>query len=137
MSGEFSLIVPSNAGAAADLRASVGRIVDVAAVAGGAGRVALATANSVHGFGVLVDAETLPAQGQRVNVCILGRCEVILGAAFTPGTTAPYFTSDGAGAAVPAAAGQFYIGRLILQDGAVLAAGDRVPCVVHPGELET
>jgi hypothetical protein len=130
-----STIRTYRAGAAADLRASAGLIVGAGAKAGGKARVDIITASSAQAVGVVVRAEPEPTVGQSVSVCVEGVCSVVVGATFTAGTTLPYFKAGTGGKAVPAAAGDYFIGYLLLDDNTDLADGDVTQCVISRGQL--
>lgn len=130
-----STILTYRAGASADLRTSAGLIVGIGAKAGGKARVDIITASSAQAAGVVVRAEPSPATGQSVSVCVGGVCSVVVGATFTAGTTVPYFKAGAGGRAVPAAAGDHYIGYLLLDENTNLADGDLAKCYISRGQL--
>lgn len=129
-------IITSYAPAASDFRGNEGKIVVRSAIASGKTRVALATAASAQAFGV-INTVGIELLGQTLGICQLGPCFVKLGAGWTIGTTEPCFMSDANGDAIPATAGSRYVGRLVLNDLANLAAGNIAEAIVLPGELET
>lgn len=129
-------IVTTYAPAADDYRGNEGKIVIRSAPASGKTRAALATAASAQAFGVITTVG-IEALGQTLGVCQFGPCFVKLGAGWTIGTTEPCFMADANGDAIPATAGSRYVGRLVLNDLATLAAGNIVEAIVMPGELET
>lgn len=132
----FLSSITAFAPAASDYTGKEARIVNRAAIASGLPRVALATAASAQSFGV-IEYVGFGALGQELRVADGGKSFVILGDGWTPGTTEPAFMSDANGAAIPATAGSRYVGRLDLNSLTVLAAGNKVACIIAPGELET
>jgi hypothetical protein len=128
--GPEAIVIDAIAGGAIDLWSPV--II----VAPGAGedlaRVAtVAGANSVLCVGVIVgpiraSGKAADAAGDKVNLCVFGRCKVKVAAALTVGAMfATSATAGKAGAATPAIGA--VIGKLLAASG---ADGDIVPCFV-------
>lgn len=117
------------AGAAVDGSGWTYKIVKREANAGGKARVALSGAADIDGFGVAGDIGP-GSVGQSVAVCVAGQCKVMLGGAFTPGTTRASFKSDANGLAVPATDDDFAIGYLLMDEAVTYASGDVVNCIV-------
>lgn len=124
--------VSYHAGAAADLSGAECLIVQRAASAGNKAVVEVADGLDAKCLGVATKV-LYGAVGQTVTVCVFGLCQVLLGATFTPGTQSGFFKSDANGAAVPAAAGEAYVGRLLFNEtSAALAAGDKAWALIMP-----
>lgn len=125
------------AGAAVDFRGNEGKIVVRSASAGGKAIIALAAAEDPLALGV-VKAVGVGEVGQQVAVCVGGIATVRLGAAFTPGTDSGYFHADAAGLAIPAAAGDGPVGRLLFTEGvAAFASGDSALAYINPTNPES
>lgn len=120
------------AGAAVDLRGKAGHIVVRGTTANNKAVVALATAESALALGVIKEVD-LGSLGQAVTVCCQGKTQVRLGATFTPGTDSGFFKSDADGKAVPAAAGEAFVGRLLFTEtSATLTAGGLAWAIIGP-----
>ena len=89
------------------------------------------TANNILCIGIVVgpikaSGKAADAAGDKVNVCVFGRCKVKVAAALAVGALIATSTTAGsAGAATPAIGG--VIGKLLAASG---AANDIVPCFV-------
>lgn len=130
--GNASVDEGYHAGAAVDLRGKAGHIVTRGATVGGKAVVALATAESALALGSIKEVG-LGALGQPITVCCQGKAQVRLGATFTPGTDSGFFKSDADGKAVPAAAGEAYVGRLLFTEtSATLTAGGWGWAIISP-----
>lgn len=127
MAGQSKEIVTRSAAATLNLGANVGYIVKEAT---NTGDVRLASAITDDILGVVWSAEN--TGGGEVGVCISGRCKVVAGAAFTPGTSSMYFTVDANGKARPASTATLgiVVGKIL--SNVVVASGDEVDCLVQP-----
>jgi len=125
----MSVIKSYYAGAAVDGSAWTYKIIKREANAANKARVALSGAADIDGFGVATDIG-LGSVGQSVAVCVAGECKVMLGGAFTPGTTRASFKADANGLAVPATDDDFAIGYLLMDEAVTYASGDVVNAVV-------
>lgn len=127
MAGQSKEIVTRSAAAGVNLGANVGYIAYE--VASGAVRLGRA-ANGTTNLGVIWSAENVAAGD--VGVCIGGRCKVVAGEAFTPGTHTMYFVCGASGSAVRPAGNtvELIVGKIL--STVAVASNDIVDCLVQP-----
>jgi hypothetical protein len=127
MAGQSKDIVTRSATSGTNLGANVGYIVEEQA----SGEVILATAAAgTLNLGVIWSAENVAAGA--VGVCIGGRCKVVAGEAFTPGTHSMYFVAGASGSAVrpEIATINLVIGKIL--STVAVASNDIVDALISP-----
>lgn len=113
--------------AAVNNTASIGKGVELTAVATGQARATLLAAATSLPLGIIVQAENMI--GGETSVCVGGVCRALAGAAITPGTD-NLLMCDATGRLIPATEGSYYVGRLMSKQ--VAAAGDWIEVYVQP-----
>ena len=134
-----SIVLPFKAPAASNYATSVGKVVNLTAVASGVGRCTLLTDTddgtlSNLPLGVIVGADN--ENGGTVAVCVFGVCKMLAGGTITPGTDTLVMAGAGS-VGFKATDGNFTIGRLLHKQ--VVAVGGVFGIFGNPGisSLET
>lgn len=121
---------------ASNYASSVGKVVNLTAVATGEARCTLLTSRddgtaSDIPLGIILSSDN--QNGGSTTVCVGGLCYGLAGEAITPGTDVQLMT--GASSLLYVATdGNFIVGRYMGKF--VAAAGDLIPVYVQPGNLE-